>query len=342
MQVIRKSVIAAAVAVASGCASSGGGSKDSDELDGVLCALLLPLCLLSSAPETPPSSPEPFTRWQDHIWTVTEAKGVETTQRYNQTPDGSIHVESSSAATSPSTVLFSSGPKGEVHYFETRGLRFYSAGRTLPGTPGLIYVTSFQGDSNLSSPFLDVEDPAIPYRGLVPSLIGVVANPYKLGWSYQSFGIWNNHSAAAGSVHATTFGAPTPAFAVPASGAATFAGELAGFYVAPAGEGSMVAANVSVAANFSARSLTFTSSGTTTTRNLSTAMAAPSLNLGGTLTYAPGSGTFSGTLANAGGTMTGQSGGKFYGPAAQELGGTFVLRSATTAEAFTGAYGAKR
>jgi len=40
--------------------------------------------------------------------------------------------------------------------------------------------------------------------------------------------------------------------------------------------------------------------------------------------------------------MSGASSGQFYGPVAQELGGEFVLKSATTAETFVGAYGAKR
>jgi hypothetical protein len=40
--------------------------------------------------------------------------------------------------------------------------------------------------------------------------------------------------------------------------------------------------------------------------------------------------------------MSGRSNGQFYGPAAQELGGVFSLKSSTTMETLTGAYGAKR
>jgi hypothetical protein len=40
--------------------------------------------------------------------------------------------------------------------------------------------------------------------------------------------------------------------------------------------------------------------------------------------------------------MSGSSKGQFYGPAAQELGGAFSLKSPTTLETLTGAYGAKR
>jgi hypothetical protein len=40
--------------------------------------------------------------------------------------------------------------------------------------------------------------------------------------------------------------------------------------------------------------------------------------------------------------MSGASKGQFYGPTAQELGGVFTLKSPTTAETFTGAFGGKR
>jgi len=134
----------------------------------------------------------------------------------------------------------------------------------------------------------------------------------------------------------------TPVSAVPTSGTATFSGKLSGLYISPAGQGSIAAAELSVNANFSTRSLSFASSGTTITRDLVTASAAPNLNLGGTLIYSPASNTFTGTLTNAGGTMSGSSTGRYYGPAAQELGGVFTVKSATSVETFAGAYGGKR
>jgi hypothetical protein len=129
---------------------------------------------------------------------------------------------------------------------------------------------------------------------------------------------------------------------VPLSGSAAFAGKLGGLYISPAGEGSTAAADVTVNADFSARSLSFASRNTVTLRNLATATPAPNLNLSGTLNYASGSSAFSGILTSAGGTMSGTSNGQFYGPKAEELGGVFVVKSATTVETFTGAYGAKR
>jgi hypothetical protein len=184
--------------------------------------------------------------------------------------------------------------------------------------------------------------PASPFTTGPDAQVALVANPNALGWSYQSFGVWNTASAGGGAMHASSFGAPTPASAVPTSGTATFTGKLAGLYVSPAGQGSAAAADLSVRADFRARSLAFGTSGTVLTRDLRTPVAAPGLNLSGTATYQPGSNAFAGTLRNAAGTMSGTTSGKFYGPAAQELGGAFNLRASGTAEAFTGAYGAKR
>jgi hypothetical protein len=159
-------------------------------------------------------------------------------------------------------------------------------------------------------------------------------------WEYQSFGVWD--LPAQGTISALSFGAATPPSAVPTTGSATFNGKLGGLYVSPSGQGSVASATVVVNADFSQRSLNFASSGTTLTRDFGSKTAAPNLNLNGTLAYAPGTNSFSGTLTNAGGTISGTSNGRFYGPAAQELGGVFTLKSPTGSETFTGAYGGKR
>lgn len=170
----------------------------------------------------------------------------------------------------------------------------------------------------------------------------VIANPYAQGWNYQSFGIWNTHGPSTRQIAAFSFGAPTPASSVPSSGTATFIGKLGAVYVSPSGEGSMASAELRVNADFGNRSLAFTSSGTRLTQDLRTSIAAPNLNLNGTLSYSPASNAFSGTLTTAGGLMSGTSSGRYYGPAAQELGGVFAVKSSASSEALTGAYGAKR
>ena len=167
----------------------------------------------------------------------------------------------------------------------------------------------------------------------------VVANPYRLGWSYQSFGAWDTAAGpGVAQFGAASFGAPTPASAVPAFGTAMFSGKLAGFHVSAQGERLLAAADLTVNVNFSARSLDLASTRTT----VGAGVAAPNLDLSGTLAYLPGSAVFAGTLSNAGGTMSGPSSGRFYGPAAEELGGVFSVQSPATAEAFTGGYGARR
>ena len=186
--------------------------------------------------------------------------------------------------------------------------------------------------------------PQTPFTSVSASAVGLIANPYAYGWDYQSFGIWNTEAAGGehGYINPISYGVATPGSAVPLSGTATFAGRLAGQYVSPTGEGSLAAAQLSVNADFGARSLSFASNGTITTRDAATARAAPNLDLNGTLSYAAGSNAFSGTLTNSGATMSGSSHGQFYGPAAEELGGVFAVKSSTTVETFTGAYGAKR
>jgi hypothetical protein len=202
------------------------------------------------------------------------------------------------------------------------------------GEPGFDFAlrsTFFSG----TSPFLALS----PTNG---DAIALAANPFALGWDYQSFGVWDSPSRFGPQITAATFGAPTPASAVPTSGTATFTGKLGGLYVSSSGEGSVATGNVTMNADFGARSLAFTSTGTVTTRDLATTVPATNLDLSGTLTYVPGSSTFSGVLNNAGGTLSGQSTGRFYGPGAQELGGVFSVRSPTTSELFAGAYGARR
>ena len=170
----------------------------------------------------------------------------------------------------------------------------------------------------------------------------MIANPYAQGWNYQSFGVWNTQTTTGGSITSSSFGAATPASAVPTTGTASFVGKLGGIYVSPAGEASMASADVRVNADFGNRSLGFASQGTRLTQDLKGSTSAPQLNLGGTLTYSPATNTFSGTLTNAGGTMSGSSTGRYYGPAAQELGGVLTVKSPSTVEMLTGAYGGRR
>ena len=197
------------------------------------------------------------------------------------------------------------------------------------GQPGIDLVVSKNTSFGEVSPFTHADS------------IAVIANPQALGWNYQSFGVWNDELGSTG-LQLRSFGAATPASAIPVTGSATFSGKLAGGYVSPQGTGTVASADLAVNVNFADRTLAFASTNTVLGTVAWSKVAAPNLNLGGTLTYSPGVNSFSGTLTSAGGTMSGKSTGQFYGPAAQELGGVFAVKSATTVETFAGAYGAKR
>jgi hypothetical protein len=318
-------VLVAAV-LASGCASGGGGSglggggasggSPSNVFAAILCAVLCPL------------------------GQTVAAMNVRTQMDY-RTGDGSLSPQS-----------YPGSPDGPYLEQEVQ-IRHDAAGRLVLFEPGGFYAPGTTSASYLSLeraglPWLDAGSspvagaPPSPFTTGADAQVALVANPRSLGWDYQSFGVWNTASPGGGAMHASSFGSATPVSAVPTSGAAAFTGKLAGLYISPSGQGSTAGADLSVRADFRARSLEFQSTGTVLTRDLRTPVAAPGLNLSGTLSYQPGANAFSGTVRNAGGTMSGTTSGKFYGPAAQELGGVLNLRAPGTAEAFTGAYGAKR
>lgn len=333
-----------------GCASGGGGGGGDGRANKIdtreevfLCLVLGPLCLFFASgveqPESATASSDgsgptkaalastpsvPFTTWSAlPRAAATQTDSLTTVLHYQS--NGSV------VSTSVSAIPFAASNE-HPQYDEQGNLVRY----------GPFYPSSGATSATLAT----LGQPGIDVRQQSPTLTssdtGVNANPYVLGWEYQSFGVWNSQAGPSGYIRASSFGAPTPGSALPTSGSATFSGKVAGIYISPQGQSAMAAGDLSVNANFSTRTLAFSSSGTAITLDARTATAAPHLNLKGTLSYAPNTNSFSGALATAGGSLTGSSQGKFYGPAAQELGGAFTVKSSTTVETFTGAYGAKR
>jgi len=190
---------------------------------------------------------------------------------------------------------------------------------------------SFSFASSSAASAVSIEVPQISVAAPAGST-GV--DPARADFQYRSFGTWNDLSSAGG-FSAWSRGATTPAHAVPTTGSASFVGRLAGVHAAPSGASAAASADLAIDANFSTRSLGFTSRNT-----VAGGSPAPHLNLGGTLTYARGSRSFEGTLTSAGGSLQGTSKGSFYGPRAEEVGGVFSLKG--QGGTFTGAYGAKR
>lgn len=342
-----------AALVTAGCASGSGGHEelvvDTAE-EQVICFLLPWLCLIEgdlASPQpagepAPPgaaadasSSPEPwrppatFSSWsavEREAWT--EASALATGLYW-----------STRWPVKPSITAYGQYPVG---------FRYDAQGEL--ASIGVFLEHHRRGTlAALGQPGIDVRQQEIlpsysqsPFTALPAMNLGAFANPFVEGWEYQSFGVWTNQGIPGGGAQAISFGAPTPAAAVPLNGSASFSGKLAGLYVSPQGIGYTAVADMRVQADFAARSLSLSSSGTTITRDFAAAAAMPGLDVRGTLSYAPGSNGFSGAVGNAGGTMSGSSRGRFYGPAARELGGVLGMRSATTPETFSAAYGAKR
>lgn len=150
-------------------------------------------------------------------------------------------------------------------------------------------------------------------------------------WNYQSFGIWDQlGSAGAFQVGAVSAGVVTAGSAVPTSGPnATFAGIANGLWVDASKNAFFTTAPMSATADWTARSISFSTSGTQTVNmNTGTQAANSGLDMTGTLTYAAGTSRFSGPVQTATVVMSGNASGQFYGPAAEEMGGTFKLNGA--------------
>jgi hypothetical protein len=172
---------------------------------------------------------------------------------------------------------------------------------------------------------------------------GVVLNPATLGWDYQTFGVWAINGAPL-QVGAISAGAVTPASAVPTTGSATFTGHAGGFYFDGTGARLTTDAQMSAVANFSNRSIQFSTTGTmvSTAANPPATTANSGLNLSGNLSYAPGSSQFSGNVNTANGALSGNASGRFYGPNAEEIGGVYGLNAASGGARMIGGFGGKR
>jgi hypothetical protein len=171
------------------------------------------------------------------------------------------------------------------------------------------------------------------------SFAGVDA--YAVAWEYQSFGIWNTGGATAGTVGAMSFGAPTPANAIPLTGTAVYSGVSTGVYIASSGFLYGIGADMTANVDFGAQSVAFNTSGTFTVDNTGAISGNTGLDISGTLSYLPGTNQFSGPVTTANTFLSGTATGRFYGPAAEEIGGVYAL-SGTGPEAILSGFGGKR
>lgn len=174
----------------------------------------------------------------------------------------------------------------------------------------------------------------------------LAVDPNTSAFDYQTFGVWatgKDPAAAEGTIGVLSAGLKTPAASVPAAGGPTFTGKLLGFHVDTGGVGRFVTGTVSIESNFSARTLLFSTTGTSAIiPSIGVASAKSSLDMTGTLTYAAGTNLFVGNNVSTVGGLTGDASGAFYGPNAEEIGGVFNVKAASGVEFYSGSFGAKQ
>lgn len=177
------------------------------------------------------------------------------------------------------------------------------------------------------------------------------------GYTYQTFGSWQV-TGVNGSVGESYFsrGASIVPATLPVAGTATYTGQAAGTYVnSLTNDPSHTSATMNATADFAARTVAFSTTGTTSLSNNAAVGTLPSanagLNMSGTLSYAAGNNTFTGAVTTGNG-MSGNVTGRFYGPgiavatpskvvgAPPEIGGTFAVM-ASGVGAMQGSFGGK-
>lgn len=275
-----------------------------------------------------------------------------------------------SSITVPGTVVINGNSQQANYTYDTTAHKVTSISAVSPAAPGASYTGTYDSAGNVTkASFTSAAGTTITIdtskgdivRNYSPIAIGVTANgqdsvitpiPAALGWDYQAFGVWTTGGGTgSGTVGAVTVGAETSGASIPTTGTATYSGLAMGQYTDTAGTPYYTVAGMTANTDFSARSIAFsTSNSSTINQSTGAQTAASSLNMSGTLTYAAGNNLFTGNVSTVGGgasgaAMTGTATGKFYGPSAQEIGGTFGLTSGTVGAGGTGyigAFGGKR
>lgn len=214
-----------------------------------------------------------------------------------------------------------------------------------PGTNGTTF-TNGTGGFDASMPTTSSgREAGIEGKTAMPTTVasGTYTGNVATSYTYMTFGDWYEQQNTGGNIQGVhgsyVYGDATNPANIPASGTATYVGNIRGGYAAADGsEPISTHANMTATADFAGRSLSFATSNSmvftnndysyNSATNKSTvtgdAVAASHLDMNGTLTYAAGSNQFAGTVTDRGG-RSGTATGRFYGPAAEEIGGVFSL-----------------
>ena len=167
------------------------------------------------------------------------------------------------------------------------------------------------------------------------------ANPYRLGWDYQTFGTWvTGAGSGSGKAGNYSIGVVTTGSSIPTSGSATYTGDTGGRYANSAGTDYFTTSNLSATANYATRSISLSSTSTKVSHDLINQTTNNNLNFTGTMSYTAANNSLSGTILTTGG-LNGTVKGQFYGPLANEIGGSFTATGAGI-ELYSGAFGAKK
>ncbi|MEW6563079.1 MAG: hypothetical protein AB1400_07600 [Pseudomonadota bacterium] len=228
------------------------------------------------------------------------------------------------------------------------------------GQPASMLVSGFMGSNG--APALQSRMAGMPAAVFVntaqASVMGYVL-PYSAvlnpaGYVYQTFGSWFAQQPGSFTEAYFSAGVVSNPATLPVAGTASYSGAAGGTWVnAATRDLHDTVATMNATADFGARTVAFSTTGTTSLSVNAPAGAAPTanpgLNLNGTLSYAAGNSTFTGTVSTVSG-MTGNATGRFYGPgivsatanqvlgAPPEIGGTFAVMTPGVG-AMQGAFG---
>lgn len=173
------------------------------------------------------------------------------------------------------------------------------------------------------------------------TVVGSFANPSSYGFEYQTFGAWGAYGNATTPAYAISVGNPSPASAIPLTGAVTFTGGATGYYVDANKFGYVTSANMVANVTFDNRTAVITTTNTALAGGPgATQLPIPGLNMTANLSYAAGANALTGTASTANG-MNGNMNGKFYGPGLNEIGGTYALTGSGVGS-LVGGFGGKR
>lgn len=318
---MKKVILLGSVAVLAGCGSSGSGGGGGGG---------------GSVPEVA------FTSW-DAIAPNTTTVVSGTSQEVSYTADAAADRVLEISAVSPSSSGATYKVTTDANNVATRYSVTSAGGTTVNFSPAngdvfgdrIIYHPTTQTFTKYNA--------ALTQDGT--SLL-VATDPDYSGWDYQSYGVWiTGRGQGSGTAGAASIGNRTVASNIPSTGNARFVGSTGGLYVDPTGASFITASSMVADVSFADRTVGFvtrdTVGGTPQTLLAGGSLSSGSaLNMTGSMTYAPGSNSMSGTVSTASG-MTGTINGAFFGPNASEIGGTFAT-SGSGIERYAGGFGGKR